>query len=67
MKSGEFAPVLPYDGSQNDNFTIYDNMKYVCRVDQYQADSPIRLHHNSLKKYYTCKYSSEPVCIGGDT
>lgn len=67
MSTGEFAPVLPFDGTQADTFSLYDNMVYVCHVDLYQAETPIRLHNSNLIKYYTCNYSTEPVCIGGDT
>lgn len=61
-----FSPVLPFDATQTDNFLIYDNVKYVCGVDRYQADSPICLHQKSMVKYYTCSYSQTPVAIGGD-
>ena len=60
----EYTPVLPFDGTMNDNFVIYDNTVYKCTVDSYQV--PIKLHHDAMVKYYSCNYEEKPVRIGGD-
>ena len=61
----KYAPVLPFDGTATDNFQVYDNMKYNCKIDQYQTESPIKMHHSTMVKYYTCKYEEKPVSLGG--
>ncbi len=29
----KYTPILPFDGTQMDNFQIYDNVKYTCKID----------------------------------
>jgi len=66
LSDRSYSPVLPFDGTQNDSFLIYDNERYVCHVDHYKSESQVRLHHNTMVKYYSCKVSEEPVLLGGD-
>ncbi|MBR4343314.1 MAG: hypothetical protein IKP88_11550 [Lachnospiraceae bacterium] len=61
----DYSPVLPFDGTLNDNFVVYDEVKYECKVDRYQTESPIRLHHKSVVKYYNCAVDEKPVRLGG--
>lgn len=61
----DYAPVLPFDGTQTDKFVIYDQEAYTCHVDLYQTEKPIKLHHNSVVKYYSAKCNSKPVRLGG--
>lgn len=61
----KYAPVLPFDGTEADNFEVYDKMTYNCKIDLYQSESPIKLHHSSMVKYYSCKYENKPVRLGG--
>jgi hypothetical protein len=62
----EYAPVLPFDATQTDKFVIYDEEKYTCHIDRYQAEKPIKMHHNTMVKYYSCNYDQKPVRLGGD-
>lgn len=62
----EYTPILPFDATQNDQFVIYDKTTYVCRIDQYQTEKPVKLHHSSMVKYYNCSIDEEPVRLGGD-
>ena len=62
----KYTPILPYDGSLNDNFIVYDDVKYKCNVDLYQTESPVKLHHESVVKYYSCVEEKKPMRIGGD-
>lgn len=66
MEDKKYTPILPFDGTLADNFMIYDNVTYVCRIDRSSPDSPVKLHHDSMIKYYSYGYSQEPVKIGGD-
>ncbi|MCR5204452.1 MAG: hypothetical protein K6E47_05310 [Lachnospiraceae bacterium] len=61
----EYSPVLPFDGTMEDKFSIYDEEKYTCRVDLYQTEKPIKLHHNSMVKYYSYGVDVKPVRLGG--
>ncbi|MBO4782299.1 MAG: hypothetical protein IK014_00715 [Lachnospiraceae bacterium] len=62
----EYAPILPFDGSQTDKFEMYDNADYRFGIDMYKDEKPVKLHHNSMIKYYSCKMEDKPVRLGGD-
>ena len=52
----EYTPLLPFDGTQNDKFEMYDKAEYKCRLDMYREEKPVKIHHNTMIKYYSCKY-----------
>ena len=62
----EYSPVLPFDCTLNDNFVVYDNVKYECRIDRYQSEAPVSMHHSTMVKYYNCNFEEKPMRLGGD-
>lgn len=60
----KYTPILPFDGTQMDNFQIYDNVKYTCKID-FQRENVISMKSGNMVKYYQCN-NTEPVRIGGD-
>lgn len=62
----EYSPVLPFDATQTDKFLIYDEQTYTCKIERYQTEKPIKLHHQAMVKYYSYNYEQKPVRLGGD-
>lgn len=62
----EYTTLLPFDGTQNDKFEMYDKAEYKCGLDMYREEKPVKIHHNTMIKYYSCKYEEKPVRLGGD-
>lgn len=62
----EYTPILPFDATQTDNFEIYEKAEYKFSLDMYREEKPVKLHHNSMIKYYSCNYEAKPVKLGGD-
>lgn len=61
----KYSPLLPFDGTQMDNFQIYDNVKYTCKLDL-RKENIITMHNENMVKYYECLADQAPVKIGGN-
>ena len=56
-----FAPLLPYNTSIAENFSMYDNMEYCCNRDLCHPN--IIMSTGNIIKYYTYTVEEEPIKI----
>lgn len=61
QKKEEFAPVLPYNGTLEDHFTIYDHTPYLCNREL--CDGKVSMESGNVVKYYSCHDEEQPVTI----
>lgn len=64
MNEKKYTPLLPYDDTKADNFSIYDNVEYVRDMTLVDED-PLKIHYTNMVKYYRVD-TSTPARIGGD-
>lgn len=65
MSEKEYQPILPFDSTTADNFTIYYPQPYVRDYGLLTPETVAQKESGNLTKYYRCK-ETEPVKIGGD-
>ena len=61
--SVKYTPILPFNDLAQDNFIIYNNVKY--RRDVALTECGTMKHNPNMIKYYTTQ-NVEPIKIGGD-
>lgn len=63
MSEKEYTPILPYDATVGENFTIYYPTRYVRNYNLIPPEK-IAMESGNVIKYYRCT-EEEPVPIGG--
>ena len=61
QRKEEFAPVLPYNETMEDHFTIYDHTPYFCNREF--CDGKVSMESGNIIKYYACHDEEQPVTI----
>lgn len=64
MDEKEYTPLLPYDNTISDNFTIYYPVHYVRDYNLIPPEK-IAMESGNIIKYYRCN-EEEPVLVGGN-
>ena len=62
MAEKKYTPILPFDGTLNENFTIYDNQIYHQNID-YITPEKVKKDSGNIIKYYRCS-DVKPYYIG---
>lgn len=63
MSEKEYTPILPYDATITDNFTIYYPVAYTRNLNLVPPEA-IAMESGNVVKYYRCA-EKDPVPIGG--
>ena len=64
MAEKKYTPILPFDGTLNENFIIYDNQTYHQNID-YITPEKVKKDSGNIVKYYRC--SDVKPCYIGET
>lgn len=60
----EYAPLLPFNSTIGENFTCYNNTKYI-QDKSLCEDNPVCMESGNVLKFYRANFEA-PVKIGGD-
>ncbi len=61
-EKNKFTPLLPYDGTIGQNFSMYDKMPYYCDRDLCHPN--IIMSTGNIVKYYTYNLEDDIIKIG---
>ena len=62
MAEKKYTPILPFDGTLNENFIIYDNQTYYKNI-EYITPEKVNKESGNIVKYYRCS-DVKPYYIG---
>lgn len=63
-KEHNYTPILPYDITAHENFSMYDNFAYVRDITLFDNNERM-MNRGNVIHFYDCKFV-EPKKIGGD-